>query len=532
MKYPAVKKIFLATGVILFSFCSYSQNTFQKTYGGPQNDFAYTVRQLPDSGFILAGNTSSFGAGSGDVFIIRTNQYGDMLWTRTYGGTASDFAYFIEHTSDNGFIITGSTASFGSGVLDVLLIKTDPNGDTLWTRAYGGIDDDAGYVVHEVAGGGFIVAGTTETFSSGFSDIYLLKTDANGNLLWTKSFGGSASDAAYALEINSDGNYVIAGSTMSFGAGNFDALLMETDTAGNIIWAKTFGSIGTDEAYTVLQTPDKGYLVGGTTFFGAGNYDDYLIKTDSAGNYLWSKTYGGTANREYINHIRPDAWGNFILAGTTSSFGSGGDNVHLLCVDASGILLWSKDFGGTLYDMGLGVETTFDHGIVICGRTESYGSGNFDAYFIKTDSAGNSGCHDSTDATITTSPSTLVSIPVFTFLPGGVSSDAAVTQGSGGNVTTLCQLITNENELHTANNSAHVIIYPDPFSATAVISVSNLQSRECSFFLYDVTGRTVMQLTIQNPETEIYRDDLKNGMYFYTIKNQNSVIVRGKLMIE
>jgi len=253
--------------------------------GASNNDYAEAVEQTSDGGYIVAGYTTSFGAGIQDVYLIKTDSLGDTLWTRTYGGGSSDLARAVQQTTDGGYIVVGETISFGAGSYDVYLIKTNSNGDTLWTRTYGGGTWDFGYAVEQTTDGGYIVTGYTRSFGAGLDDVYLIKTDSLGNMLWTKTYGGADFDHGYAVRQTTDSGYMVAGYTNSFGAGSYDVYLIKTNANGDTLWTKTYGGGGWDEAYAVRQTTDGGYIVAGYAgSFGAGAGDVYLIKTDANGN--------------------------------------------------------------------------------------------------------------------------------------------------------------------------------------------------------------------------------------------------------
>jgi hypothetical protein len=182
----------------------------------------------------LAGLTASFGAGSADIFLIKTYANGNIIWAKTYGGTNSDEAYSVHQTSDGGYIVAGATYSFGAGNYDIFLMKTDANGNVIWAKTYGGTSTDYAYSVQQTSDGGYIVAGYTASFGAGSGDIFLIKTDANGNVQWAKTYGGIGWDLAYSVQQTSDGGYIVAGLTISFGAGNYDIFLIKTDANGNI----------------------------------------------------------------------------------------------------------------------------------------------------------------------------------------------------------------------------------------------------------------------------------------------------------
>jgi len=357
-----------------------------RTFGGPRADHGYSVQQTADNGYIIAGETHSYGAGESDVWLIKTDANGDTLWTRTFGGPDEDKAYSVQQTADNGYIIAGETHSYGAGESDVWLIKTDANGDTLWTKTIGGPHYDDGYSVQQTTDGGYIIAGGTYKFSPlGNWDVYLIKTDASGNTLWTKTFGGTEGDYGYSVQQTTDGGYIIAGYTESYSVGESDVWLIKTDASGNTLWTKTFGGTEKDYGRSVQQTADGGYIIAGyTESYGAGGYDVWLIKTEANGNTLWTKTFGGT-DEDKAYSVQQTADGGYIIAGYTASYGAGRYDVYLIKTGADGDTLWTRTFGGTNWDDGYSVQQTADGGYIIAGDTHSYGAGWYDVYLIKTE---------------------------------------------------------------------------------------------------------------------------------------------------
>jgi len=315
-----------------------AQITFERTYGGPHADIGCSVQQTSDGGYIIAGGTSSFGAGSGDVYLIETDSIGDTVWTRTYGGPDWDWGYSVEETSDGGYIIAGGTSSFGADSSDVYLVKTDGVGDRVWTRTYGGPDEDCGYSVAQTSDGGYVVAGATKSFGAGSEDVYLIKTDSVGDTVRTRTYGGPSVDYGYSVEETSDGGYVIAGGTSSFGAGSGDVYLIKTDSVGDTVWTGTCGGPDDDWGYSVEETSDGGYIIaGGTSSFGAGSIDVYLIRTDSVGDTVWTRTYGGPDD-DWSWSVEETSDGGYIIAGFTSSFGAGSHDIYLIKTDADGLV--------------------------------------------------------------------------------------------------------------------------------------------------------------------------------------------------
>ena len=212
-----------------------SSNTWTKTFGGTGNERCYSVQQTNDGGYIITGFTESFGNGGQDVYLIKTDGNGDSLWTKTFVGTSSDGGSSVQQTTDGGYIITGHTSSFGNGKDDVYLIKTDENGVEQWTKTFGGIEYDSGNSVQQTTDGGYIITGKSESVGNVISDLYLIKTDGNGTEQWTKTFGGTEWDVGYSVQQTSDGGYVVSGSTTSYGSGGGDLYLIKTDENGDVI---------------------------------------------------------------------------------------------------------------------------------------------------------------------------------------------------------------------------------------------------------------------------------------------------------
>jgi len=376
--------LLLSVIVALSSATAFGQDTlWTRTYGGAEGDNGYSVQQTSDGGYIIVGETSSFGGGAIDVYLVKTDGNGDTIWTRAIGGTGYDMGYSVEQTSEGGYIIAGVTTSFGAGRRDIYLVKAGASGDTSWTKTYGGRNDDSGSLVRQTLNGEYIIVGTTYSFGNGAADVYFLRIDADGDTVWTRTYGGTDSEAGWWFQKTSDGGYVIVGQTMSFGSGDKDVYLVKTDENGEALWTRAYGGPGDDRGFWVGQTPDEGYLITGwTSSFGAGGLDIYVIKTDANGDTIWTVTHGGSGDdvgKALV--LTPD--GGYLIAGYTSSFGQGGFDVYLFRADANGDSLWAATYGGVEDDAANSVQATTDGGYIIAGYTASFGQGNNDFYLLK-----------------------------------------------------------------------------------------------------------------------------------------------------
>jgi hypothetical protein len=380
-------------GLLLFAAvtqaqaCLRGRGTFERRFGGDEADFGYSVAPTSDRGCISVGSTASFGAGLTDAYLIKTNASGDTVWTRTFGGADYDVGYAVQQTSDGGYIVAGATRSFGAGGYDVWLVKTDASGETLWTRTFGGPGDDEARSLDQTADGGFVLAGHTESYGAGQGDVFVVRTDVLGNQLWSGTYGGNGPDEAFSVRRTADGGFVVAGFTQSFGVAGDDVYLIKTDAQGDTLWTRTFGGGDDDFAYSVLQTTDGGYLVAGLNeSWGAGGEDFYLIRTTAKGDTVWTRTYGGS-NTDEAHALLETRDGGFLAVGSTHSYGAGDFDAYLVRTDTNGRLLWTRTYGGTGDDGAWSVAPAAGGGFLIAGYRSSAGRDR-DALLVRTDNAG------------------------------------------------------------------------------------------------------------------------------------------------
>lgn len=427
-----------------------AQVTFEKTFGTTGDNFANDVQLTSDGGYILVG-TAEFAGGFGDLLLIKTDANGDTLWTHTIGGSSLDQGNSVIQTSDGGYIIAGATMSYGAGANDAWLVKTDAKGLVTWSKTYGTINNDVAYGVVQTSDGGYVFSGMEK--QSGLNgNAHLVKVDASGNVLWSKTFGSYLrKNFAYTLLQTSDHGFLIGGwENLNLGI-NDDFCLIKTDSNGTLQWYKSYGDVGHDQNFSVHQTTDGGFVIAGYTF-SASVIDVNVVKVDGSGNLLWTKNVGGTG-ADYSYAVTSTADGGLVFCGSTLSFGATNAG-YLAKMDGSGNLLWSKTMTGTGWDGFFAIREASDGGFVLAGvKGENYGvSGS--VYFVKTDANGNSGCNNTVTSSVTT-PSILVGTPIANGTSTQSVFDAAPAQTSGTSVTTICSSCIPVNWYADADNDGY-----------------------------------------------------------------------------
>jgi len=382
---------------ILFSIPAFAADTsiLNQTSSGPAYGVGYSVQQTEDGGYVIAGTKYSYEPAllSQIVWLIRTDTNGYKVWDRIFGGPQSDVGYFVQQTSDRGYIIAGSTESFGAGGKDAWLIKTDADGNEVWNKTFGGSRNDWARSAQQTSDGGYIVTGSMYSYNAAHLSqmVWLIKTDANGNEVWDKIFGGPLDDWGNFVQQTSDGGYIITGATKSYGEGGNSALwLIKTDSGGNEAWDRTFSGPRDAIGYSVQQTRDGGYIVSGSKIpYSGGTGEIWLIKTDADGNKTWDKTFEGSGD-DVGKSVLQTRDGGYIVIGSKASSGGGSQSVWLIKIDDKGNVMWDRTFGESGWNEGKSVQQTSDGGYIITGSTYPYGSGGKGSivWLIKADGKG------------------------------------------------------------------------------------------------------------------------------------------------
>ncbi|UJG44070.1 MAG: hypothetical protein K9W46_02555 [Candidatus Heimdallarchaeum endolithica] len=252
---------------------------WDKTFGGPETEYGWSVDLISDDGFIIAGSTESFGSGSNDAWVIKTDSLGNIEWSKTFGGEKYDILYSLKQNPDGSYIGVGKTSSFNSNSSDLWVIKLDSGGNIAWNKTFGGIDGDSSRSIAATNDGGCIILGNTGYYGRGESDGMLVKLNPEGVIEWNKTFGGADDDLGFAVEQTNDNGYIISGGTWTNSVGLLDLWVVKTDFKENIEWTKTIGGTDYDGGYSIRQVNDNEYIICGTTAsYGEGKTDIWLVK--------------------------------------------------------------------------------------------------------------------------------------------------------------------------------------------------------------------------------------------------------------
>jgi hypothetical protein len=514
------------------------QKEFQMEYGTPdsQSDASgASIRQTTDGGYIMTGYNSNFGDGGDDIYLVKTDADGNMQWNRTFGGTEADDANALVQTSDGGFAIAGVTLSFGGE--KAFLIKTDGSGNISWSKVYGTADnlsDASVSSMQQTSDGGFIMTGYISNFGAGMDDFYLVKTDMNGVILWTKTYGGTNNDDAASVAQTSDGGYIITGMTSSFADPNGDVYLVKTNASGDTLWTKTYGDVESgsmDMGNYVGQTADGGYIIAGVTSSTSSGEFGLLIKTDNNGVMQWSKLYGIDESSSDVSFAsgQQTSDGGYVAAGYTSNYGAGSDDYLLVKIDASGEPQWTSAFGSSENDDANSVMQTSDGGYVMAGSTLGFATGGEHLYVVKADTNGHAMCNE-----FRTEINTGVGSPVNSGMAsghvssGGVAATATLLVDGGGVVTQLC-FPAGIHE--SSDNNFTVSVSPNPSSSKFIFTLSK-ETTNAELKIYDVTGNIVRVVDFQGTKLVLDRTDLASGIYFYVIRSGSTILGKGKIVVE
>jgi len=516
-----MKKYFLLLLFLIALNVVHGQTRFQKSYGGTGNEQEGAIIETTDGGSIMVGSTDG-GSSGFDVYVVKSDSNGTLLWTKAYGGKGVDAGSDISSTADGGYIITGYTDS--AGVTRALLLKISKDGALQWTKSYG-INYEYGQSVQQTSDKGYIVTGYTASFSSSLH-MYVFKTDSVGALQWTKkiSGGGCCGDGDSGSKIMqiSDGGYVVLGSTWFWGTSTGVAYLAKISPNDTLQWENYYFNPGGASGYSFQRTTDKGFIIMGEVYNGT-----YLLKTDSTGASQWSKLYVWPGVSPYnwtgISVIQAND-GGYALAGNSPIH-----NIFLFKTAPDGSLQWAKTYGDTNHvSISSSVLQNSDGGYLIGGYTNNFGAGSNDFYSIKTDTFGNSNCNELA-VSITVTNFSFMSDGSTTKDTLGAALPVTFQLDSGGVETVFCDLI--EDIIKNTLQKNRIDVFPNPFSISTTLN-TNENLTNATFTMYSSNGQPVKEIkNIFGKTIILQRDNLLSGLYFLRLTQGNEIFATEKLVI-
>lgn len=507
-----MRKLFtLIIGLTLFSSVYgqfYDTTAYIYTYGGIQNDVCNQIKPTYDKGYIMIGTSNSFGCGNTDFYAVKIDSMGNHEWSKSYGGEMNEEGFSVTQTFDKGYAFLGFTDSYGAGGYDVYLVKTDSMGNFQWQRTYGGSDWDFGYSIQQLPDSGFVMCGLTYSYGSGNGNVYVIRTDKNGDTLWTRAIGSpSCYSTANAICVEKDSLYAIIGNKTNPGSGDTNICFLLLDNKGILKRELTYGGQHNYYGNSINETIDHGFAIyGSSDSITPGKPDEIMIKLDSVGNRKWLQDYN--ANGIGIgNDVIQAPDGTYISVGTNDSYGLGGFKMHMQHLDINGYWMAGPSFGASYSDEdGNSIAFAKNGNVMFAGATNSplYSVGVFDMYLVR------------------------------------LKKDSIVQNYTLSlhqyKDTTSCTLGIALQD----NIIPQVKIFPNPmFSSTTLLIQAGMRQQQYSYNLYDVSGKVVLQqvpfqqITHEQYISHVERGDLPSGIYFFRIINGlGDPVTSGKIVIE
>lgn len=506
--------ILLILFIPYFSLFGQNDTVYIHTFGGIQNDGCKQVQPTPDGGYIMIGTTNSFGAGNTSFYAIKTDSLCNFKWSKCYGGAFNQGGYSVATTLDRGYVFVGFTNSYGAGGYDVFLVKTDSDGNQQWQKTYGGSNWDFGYSIQQLPDSGYIICGLTYSYGSINGSMYVIRTDKLGDTLWTKAIGDSAYTVGNALTVWEDSLYIIAGATTSYHTGDTNAILVEINDKGTTKWTRVYGDSTNKTFNSISITPDKGFVMyGRTDSIPNSTHKDsvqfeVLLKTDSLGNLLLiAPGLLPSSNNGSGADARQLADGSFLCLGCNSSFGAGEFDFTAYHLNSSGFFIGGSTYGGPKDEISGSMAIGKNGDLIFAGSSNSYplfSCGLYDVFIVRIKAA---------DILPNTYDTVVYRFKDTTQIPASIPL--------------------------LSQNNVGVNIFPNPVSASATILVQGNDFVKYTFSLFTIGGQNIINnyplqnIGHQQSVALIQKGNLSAGEYMYEIiSNGNTKVASGKLIVE
>ncbi len=378
-------KRFWVMAFLLLPVMLLAGSTFSKTFGGSDTDAGYSAVQCSNHDFILVGLTKSYGGTMRDGYLMRISDSGDSIWARNYDFGQDEIFRGSVLLGDSVILVVGFTRPDGSTPTDLLVVKLRTNGEVVWHKTYGGEGTDYGWDIHALPDGNFVVSGTTDSYGNGGEDVWVLKINQNGDTLWTATFGSTGEEQGRGIAVDDSGHIYISAKSRIPGLSP-DMYMIKINGDGSAAWLKSFSSYGWTEGYDACYDGKNAVFAGYGFWAGVYSHDMLWIKMDARGDTLQTDHVGGSDN-DYAFGVNPTEDGGLVLVGKSKSFGNFWQGL-ISKIDAKGNLQWQSAFGGENEDILWKVYPTDDHGYLAVGYSTITIDGNTDLFVVKTDSNG------------------------------------------------------------------------------------------------------------------------------------------------
>lgn len=367
--------------VVLWASTVKGQQTWQHSFGGFGSEQGYAVDTTSENGSIIVGASGSFGSGGGDVYLLRLDSAGEIMWSRTWGGPNVEQGRSVRTLMDGGFLIAGSSNSAPAIGYDGVLIRTDDQGNVIWYRTYGGSSWDLLYDASPALNG-YILCGQSFSVNDGSGDIWLIRTDLNGDTLWTRTFPSAGIDEAICVRPTMDGGFIVAGTLDSNGE-NSQMVLLKYSENGGLEWSTPIGGAVAERARGVTPTADGGYVICGWSESFTPYRTMYMQKVNASGSYVWDRyTFGPEGDWEARSIIALSN-GELVVAGFTMAYGAGGKDMYQWHTDAQGDFLDGRTYGGLDDEEANAIVATSDGGFLLVGSTTTFGPGPQSVFAVR-----------------------------------------------------------------------------------------------------------------------------------------------------
>ncbi len=466
--------LFLSLMICVTSSAQIPDTLWTKTFGGTGDETPSCIQISNDNGFILLGTTLSFGNGQQDIYLIKTDSSGNVEWSRTYGGTSLDEGSYILTTNDGGYLMMCNTWSISPG--GTWLLRLDSSGDTLWTKHFGNMNWDNGMYMTETSDGGYAFIGQNYSNSGQYSDLWIIKTDSSGNKMWEKIYGGVSYDFGSSILQTPDQGFLALGTSQISDSSRI--WLIKTNSEGDSLWSKKFGA-GSGES--LLECHDGNYLITASTYMLLGSR---ILKIDPDGNTLWSKSF--ETSLQHGNTIVQCPDNGFIIAGYTSMIIYGQSDLTVTKIDEDGDAVWVKMLGGSGQEIGKSICRTTNSEYIILGSEAIWGYSDTDLWLILLDKE----------------------------VPSGI-----------------------DNYYDSQNSSSLLQNFPNPFNSSSSIIYSIPKSSQVTLKIFNALGEEIETLVNEEKPVGTYEVtwnalNMPSGVYFYRIQAGNFIQTKKMILLK